>query len=329
MRRRFVLALLAATLAAPGAAHAQVHHELLGRSVQGRPITLTRVGDPAAAVKVLVVGCIHGNEPAGRAIVARLATSTPPAVTQLLLVRDLNPDGFQHHTRENAHGVDLNRNSSADWTPIAHSPVENPGPRPFSEPEDRAIRALILRERPNIAIWYHQHLTLVDPPEFGSWAMARAYARAVGLPLRNLGAYPGSMSRWENTRVRRGSSFVVELPAGSLSAAAVARHAAAVVALARRASGGEVRLQPRQHLPEPRELLLGDRRAQAFVEGHRGLAEAKECRIALGGQLDALDPAVLRVPCAGDESGALEAVEMVGQRRSLDADGLGQLALGG
>ena len=179
-----MLVVLAVALAAPAAVRAQVHHELLGRSVQGRPITLTRIGDPAAPVKILVVGCIHGNEPAGRPIVSGLARSTPPAGTQLLLVRDLNPDGFPNHTRENAHGVDLNRNSSADWTPVAHSVVENPGPRPFSEPEDRAIRALILRERPDIAIWYHQHLTLVDPPEIGSWAMARNYARTVGLPAR-------------------------------------------------------------------------------------------------------------------------------------------------
>jgi len=46
--------------------------EVIGRSVQGRPIVLARVGDPAAPRKVLVVGCIHGTEPAGRGIVADL-----------------------------------------------------------------------------------------------------------------------------------------------------------------------------------------------------------------------------------------------------------------
>jgi hypothetical protein len=40
------------------------------------------------------------------------------------------------------------------------------------------------------------------------------------------------MSRWENARVRAGSSFVVELPAGPLSRAAADRHAAAVLAIA-------------------------------------------------------------------------------------------------
>jgi hypothetical protein len=40
------------------------------------------------------------------------------------------------------------------------------------------------------------------------------------------------MSRWENARVRAGSSFVVELPAGPLGRAAADRHAAAVLAIA-------------------------------------------------------------------------------------------------
>jgi hypothetical protein len=40
------------------------------------------------------------------------------------------------------------------------------------------------------------------------------------------------MSRWENVRVRPGSSFVVELPTGPLPQAAADRHAAALLAIA-------------------------------------------------------------------------------------------------
>ena len=54
-----------------------MNDEVIGRSVQGRPITLVRVGDPTAPRKVLAVGCIHGNEPAGRGIVADLAHAGP------------------------------------------------------------------------------------------------------------------------------------------------------------------------------------------------------------------------------------------------------------
>ena len=76
-----------------------------------------RVGDPAAARKVLVVGCVHGDECAGRAIVARLraAPQRAPAGAELLLVRNINPDGFARGTRQNARGVDLNRNPPQGW----------------------------------------------------------------------------------------------------------------------------------------------------------------------------------------------------------------------
>jgi murein peptide amidase A len=197
--------------------------EPIGQSVEGRPIGVTRVGDAAADRKLLVVGSVHGNEPAGRSIAAALRFATPPPGTELLLVRNLNPDGFEHRTRANAHGVDLNRNSPQLWG--------GAGPRPWSEPETRAIRALILRERPSLTIWYHQPFGLVDPPEGGDPAPARRYARLTGLPLRNLAPRPGSLSRWQNARLSAGSAFVVELPPGRLSAAARDRHAAAVLAL--------------------------------------------------------------------------------------------------
>jgi protein MpaA len=197
--------------------------EVIGHSVQGRRITLARVGDPEAPRKVLAVGCIHGNEPAGRGIVADLVEATPAPDAQLLLVRDMNPDGFAHDERTNAHGVDLNRNSPEHWA--------GAGARPWSEPETRAIRDLILREAPTLTLYYHQPFGLVDEPEGGRPQAARRYADLVGLPLRRLSRRPGSISRWQNVRIRAGSAFVVELAAGPLPADLRLRHVAAVLAL--------------------------------------------------------------------------------------------------
>jgi murein peptide amidase A len=208
--------------------------ERIGRSVQGRPIGVVRVGDPAAPRKVLVVGCIHGDECAGRAIAERLRRrGVTPAGTELLLVRNLNPDGLRRGTRQNARGVDLNRNSSEGWRFLgARGTRYHAGARPFSEPESRAIRRLILAERPSATIWYHQPLALVVRPETGRDALARAYARLSGLPARSLGTIPGGLSRWQNARVRAGSSIVVELAAGRLTDAHARRHAGAVLAVA-------------------------------------------------------------------------------------------------
>jgi murein peptide amidase A len=197
--------------------------EVIGRSIEGRPITLARIGEPGAPRKVLVVGCIHGNEPAGRAIVADLMRASPAPDAQLLLVRDMNPDGFAHHERVNARGVDLNRNSPEHWA--------GAGARPWSEPETRAIRDLILREQPSLSLYYHQPFGLVDIPEGGSPQAARRYSELVGLPLKRLSRRPGSISRWQNARVRAGSAFVVELAVGPLPAGLRLRHVAGVLAL--------------------------------------------------------------------------------------------------
>src|SRR5437016_740418 len=104
---------------------------LLGRSVDGRPISAREVGDPGGT-RILVVGCIHGNEPAGIAIARRLAQLSPANI-DLWIVSDLNPDGKAAGTRGNAHGVDLNRNFPFRWRPIRG--VFESGPRPLSEPE--------------------------------------------------------------------------------------------------------------------------------------------------------------------------------------------------
>src|SRR5204862_3342037 len=92
------------------AADVLVHRSVtLGRSVQGRPIVAEQLGDPDSSLVVLVVGCIHGDEPAGSAITHALARATVPAEVNLWVVSDLNPDGVLEATRAHAHGVDLDR----------------------------------------------------------------------------------------------------------------------------------------------------------------------------------------------------------------------------
>src|SRR5438093_896975 len=81
---------------------------VIGHSVRGARIRATEIGDPNSRHTVLVVGCIHGNESAGVAVVRRLLAATPPRGVDLWLVATVNPDGRRAGTRQNAHGVDLN-----------------------------------------------------------------------------------------------------------------------------------------------------------------------------------------------------------------------------
>jgi hypothetical protein len=93
------------------------------------------------------------------------------------------------------------------------------------------MRAFILQIKPALTIWYHQPLDLV----YGSdrhVAVLKRYARLSGLPYRRLAAPPGAATRWERRQFPGSPAFVVEFPAGPISAATAHRNAAAVVALA-------------------------------------------------------------------------------------------------
>jgi protein MpaA len=204
---------------------------IIGRSTMGRPIRAYVIGNPHAARTMLVVGCIHGNEPAGIAIARRLVASTAPILgLALWVVPVLNPDGVAAHTRQNGRGVDLNRNFPYRWARLTG--YEYSGPRALSEPESRAAFRLINRIRPQVTIWYHQHATLVDLSG-GSPDVERDYASLVDLPAFELARYPGSAVGWENATLAGATAFVVELPAGTLSEASIHRHIEAVLSAAR------------------------------------------------------------------------------------------------
>ncbi len=202
---------------------------VIGHSVQGREIRATRVGEAGAPVNVLVVGNIHGNETAGEAIVAALRRERIDGVA-LWLVRTGNPDGRTRGTRQNARGVDLNRNFPWRWR-TGPPGTYFPGPRAGSEPETQALMRLVRRVRPQLGIYYHQALGMTVRAGGADPAVQREYARRSGLPVRSLPAYRGTAIGWQNHLIRDGSAFVVELHSGP---APVRRHVDAVLALARR-----------------------------------------------------------------------------------------------
>ena len=90
---------------------------------------------------------------------------------------------------------------------------------------------LILRIKPAVTIWYHQHQDLVDMAG-GDRGVARRYAQISGLRATCLPFLPGTAPLWANHELPT-TAFVVELPAGPVDAAALARHVRAVQAMER------------------------------------------------------------------------------------------------
>jgi protein MpaA len=147
-------------------------------------------------------------------------------------VRSVNPDGVARGSRQNARGVDLNRNFPYRWQPIGRpGDQQYSGTGPLSEPESRAMAALVKRVRPTVTVWFHQPVGLIDESG-GVVAVERRFADLAGLPLRRMQRYPGSATSWQNTTWPGTSSFVVELP-GRVSATVEAKVLAALKDLER------------------------------------------------------------------------------------------------
>lgn len=162
----------------------------VGHSVQGHPLRAVGSGSD-----LLLVGCIHGNECAGVAIVRRYV-----GVHGVVVLPTLNPDGLAARTRGNARGVDLNRDFYAR-----------------TQPETRYAVSLIRRVRPRVTIWFHQPERRVR-----AWGRSRAVARRFAaflggvLPYASVPWPAGSASNWQSHAFPGVASFVVELPPGPL-----------------------------------------------------------------------------------------------------------------
>lgn len=147
----------------------------------------------SGAEVVMMIATIHGNESAGTPLLRRLAShlkSNPDLLSgvQLVLVPVANPDGFDRNRRTNSQGVDLNRNFP---TSNFFSRSRN-GDTPLSQWESRALYDLILHWNPGRVVSIHQPLRCIDY-DGSAKSLAEAMAVASGLPVRKLGALPGSL----------------------------------------------------------------------------------------------------------------------------------------
>lgn len=170
--------------------------EEVGTSVQGRPIRVLTLGHGPR--KVLFIGGIHGDEPEGAVATGELpaafeAAGLADAVT-LTIMEDANPDGRAAGTRDNANGVDVNRNFPAsNFDPSV-------GGKPLSQPESRAVADTIGRIQPNLVLvahsWAGRQFINFDGP---AREIADRFAASSGMPVeesRSFAPTPGSLGSY-------------------------------------------------------------------------------------------------------------------------------------
>ncbi|MDX2378831.1 MAG: DUF2817 domain-containing protein [Acidimicrobiia bacterium] len=207
----------------------------LGRSAGGRPIVAERLGDVGGR-RMLVIGVIHGNEDDGVAVVEQLRDSEIPNGVELWVVESMNPDGQGAQDRHNGNEVDLNRNFPYNWGPIGvPGDPQYAGTEPASEPETQAMVNFIEQLQPDVAIWYHQDLYVINPSSGREGAVRQRYAELTGLPMGQItgGTYTGIAATWARNELApaNGVAFIVEL-GPTLSPNEAATHTAAILTIA-------------------------------------------------------------------------------------------------
>jgi murein peptide amidase A len=175
-----------------------------GRSHLGLPLEVWR---PRGTCRLLIFAAIHGEEPETTYALSRALRQLAEPSEHCAVVLAANPDGVTRGTRANARGVDLNRNfPSRDWqpAPVTHrSTLEDtsdillsPGEHACSEPETRALLAMVAQLEPEYVIALHAPLACID--DSNASPLGRELAERTGMPLvRDVGyPTPGSFGSW-------------------------------------------------------------------------------------------------------------------------------------
>lgn len=182
----------------------RLQHFEYGRSVLGAPLLCY---PSRGECRLLVFAGIHGEEPETTFLLSRAMRAFESNLEHVAVVLCANPDGVALGTRGNANGVDLNRNfetSNWDESPVlSRSILEatrdtqlSPGKSPASEPETRALAALVGRLEPQAVIAMHSPIGCIDAPKYSP--LVERLQCAVNLPWKpDIGyATPGSFGTW-------------------------------------------------------------------------------------------------------------------------------------
>lgn len=207
-----------------------------GRSVLDQPLIVHRRG-VVGAPRALIVGTIHGDEPAGLQVTEILRTITLDQPIDLWIVDNLNPDGSAVSTRQNANKVDLNRNFPRRWEPVGKVGFwQYAGPSAASEPETRAMMRLGELINPQFSVWYHQDYFRISPGAGRDGQIRERYASLVDLPLLPItgGSYSGTSNVWaRSVDTDDGVSLTVEFGPSPLRQGEAAANASAVLTIMR------------------------------------------------------------------------------------------------
>jgi len=202
------------------------------------PMWRIRIAGSAEGRRVLVLGGIHGNEPAGSAWVVELAQelASEPQPDSFDLLPVLNPWGWSHDRRFNREGRDINRDFAS-----------------FAAQEARILRDLVRAQRYDLIIDHHE-----DPDAAGFYLYQYARrdtsaARGLIAAARRLGYPIEEQVRMVILRTRDG---LIRAPRWGLWYMRLSRQLSATNYLRLENSRRVYTVETPMHLPLPDRLAL-------------------------------------------------------------------------
>jgi len=186
-----------------------VHKPPHGISVKGKRLECKVIG--SGDDTILVLGGIHGSEPAGETLARELISylsAKPSALIgkRIVVAPAINPDGLAKGRRRNSNGVDINRNFATS----NRTSLKRHGKTPLSEPEARFISNLIDFYKPKVIVSIHQPINCIDW-DGPAKDLAKAMSEACSMPVKKIGALPGSLGSYAG--IELGIPIItVELP---------------------------------------------------------------------------------------------------------------------
>ncbi|MBQ3642791.1 murein peptide amidase A [bacterium] len=162
---------------------------------------------------ILIIGVFHGEEPQGEYLINKfLETDLSNIKNKLFIIPCLNPDGMRKNQRQNANGVDLNRNFPTKNWRITSRKEYFGGKEPESETETKFMTNIINEHKFDAILSIHAPFEIVNydgPAE----ALAKKISEITGYPVQGDIGYPTPGSFGNYCGVERNiPTITLELP---------------------------------------------------------------------------------------------------------------------
>lgn len=183
------------------------------KTQENNTITLYETTNENYDKTILLVGVFHGEEPQGNYLINEyLKTDLSKIKNKLVIIPCLNPDGMAKNQRQNASGVDLNRNFPTKNWKVTHKKEYFGGHEPASEIETKFMIEVLENYKFDAILSIHAPFEIVNyDGEAGE--LAQKISQITGYKVQSDIGYPtpGSFGNYAGVE-RNIPTITLELP---------------------------------------------------------------------------------------------------------------------